>query len=187
MTGEWEDIALGDMLATYGFRQRVFFPTRNDKCVDNVFINFEPLGEQVTSAGRGLSDHAGIRYEVVLSGGHDSKELKTKVCRPITMEGKFTFHGIVGDTDWSFIDDSSMGAEGKFMMFYGVLRTAYLRSFPEKIYKMGRAGKVLPWFNNNLGFMRERLEFLSDLYKACPSPNLLLEKKNSSVSTTNTL
>lgn len=177
LTNERENIALTDMLATYGFSQKVFFPTRADRCVDNIFINFDPISERVQRGGTGLSDHEGVVYEVVLPGKHKFVKSHSKICRPMTMEGKFTFYNVVENLDWSFIGSDSFDTGCKFRLFCEKLKEAYLLSFPEKVYKISLTKNFMPWFNSDLGNMRERVQFLSDLYRAFPSPDLLKEKK----------
>lgn len=169
-----EATLLTNLFESYGLTKTVSSPTRNDACLDNIFVNMDRgtlcVAETVDPC---ISDHLAIS----LSWEHKSHVSGSKqriVYRPITELGLLTLYNSVEDVNWQFIDDQNMSCDKRFEEFiYTVVRACEF-SFPVKTRMVDRATEgtyELNWFNSELGGMRDWLHFFTRLHRT--DPNLI--------------
>nr|CAI5830366.1 unnamed protein product [Callosobruchus analis] len=153
-----------DFLSTYGLQQMITSNTRNNNCIDNIFVNFSIDTCEASVETKFCTDHLGQKIKFVppvLSPTRSSK----KVCRPITESGKLVFFHLVENLNWSFIQDTKLGCDKKFETFIDIIQNCLYEAFPEKtlLSKTDRSYEA-SWFNDDIRKMREQLYFLNSLY-----------------------
>nr|CAI5820478.1 unnamed protein product [Callosobruchus analis] len=75
--------AILDLLSTFGFQQMITENTRNDHCIDNIFINFNITSCIATVESKFCSDHLG--QKIIFQPPKTLPVSSAKiVCRPIT-------------------------------------------------------------------------------------------------------
>nr|CAI5851826.1 unnamed protein product [Callosobruchus analis] len=153
-----------DFLSTYGLQQMITSNTRNNNCIDNIFVNFSIDTCEASVETKFCTDHLGQKIKFVppvLSPTRSSK----KVCRPITESGKLVFFHLVEKLNWSFIQDTKLGCDKKFETFIDIIQNCLYEAFPEKtlLSKTDRSYEA-SWFNDDIRKMREQLYFLNSLY-----------------------
>lgn len=151
-----------DLLSSFGLGQTVREPTRGLACLDNIFAN--TLIEVCThgTVDVGVSDHWGqlVRFKFY----EYYNFLDKKTFRPITQHGQNSFYKLLSEETWNFVSDDKLDPSHKFEVFIQTLENAYTSSFPEKTYKYrSEQPTIIPWFNNNIKIMRDRLAFLREL------------------------
>lgn len=171
--------SLYNLFESFGLRPLVHFPTRNTSYLDNVFSNIPEQNVVVSSLELGLSDHLGI--VVNLKNLEQLTSCEYTVMRPITACGKYTFFRLLYDTDWSFLNDSS-NANSKFDTFLMHIVKIFNFIFPLKKVKFRKNSPKtnIVWYNNELGRLRDTLQFLSDdvkLHGSLESKKMLQETK----------
>ena len=170
-----ECASLIDLLSTYNFKQMITSNTRQNKCIDNIFINFTSNICSSLSIDLGISDHYGQFLNFQLGKMQKISKLR-KICRPITAQGKQIFFNNVENINWDFIDDANMNCNKKFELFTEEIKNAMINAFPEKsVLYDPNANYDSNWFNQNLREMRSKLMLLSDLYKQYKSDYLKRE------------
>nr|CAI5837035.1 unnamed protein product [Callosobruchus analis] len=123
--------AILDLLSTFGFQQMITENTRNDHCIDNIFINFNITSCIATVESKFCSDHLG--QKIIFQPPKTLPVSSAKiVCRPITEYGKFVFFNLVDKLNWDFIQDSSLNCDNKFELFIHKLQNCLHEAFPEK-------------------------------------------------------
>nr|CAI5857922.1 unnamed protein product [Callosobruchus analis] len=146
--------------------------TRNDHCIDNIFINFNITSCIATIESKFCSDHLGQKkiFQPPKTLPVSSAKI---VCRPITEYGKFVFFNLVDKLNWDFIQDSSLNCDNKFELFIHKLQNCLHEAFPEKNLPC-RPDMTYNsnWFHDELRGMREYLYFLNNLYKRSKSEYL---------------
>lgn len=176
-TGDDRATRLCDLLGTFNLEQTIFLPTRGDRCLDNIFINFNTELCKPRVIEVGLSDHRAQLLTFRAPSVVHAPCVK-KVCRPITCVGKFCFYNMVDNLTWDFIDDRGIGAGGKFEVFMQKVVECFLAAFPEKTYVSKTSLTYQQsWFSPGLREMRERLFFLSDLCNRFPNDQLLRRER----------
>lgn len=153
---------LCDLLGSFGLRQTVHEPTRGLACLDNIFANI--LVEVCThgAVDVGISDHRGQLVGFKFYEYYSF--LDSKTFRPITQHGQNSFYQLLSEETWSFVSDDELDPNQKFRKFIQTLENAYFSSFPEKTYRYrSDQPTIIPWFNNNLKIMRDKLAFLREL------------------------
>nr|CAI5831994.1 unnamed protein product [Callosobruchus analis] len=164
--------AILDLLSTFGFQQMITENTRNDHCIDNIFINFNITSCIATVESKFCSDHLG--QNIIFQPPKILPVSSAKiVCRPITEYGKFVFFNLVDKLNWDFIQDSSLNCDNKFELFIHKLQNCLHEAFPEKNLPC-RPDMTYNsnWFHDELRGMREYLYFLNNLYKHSKSEYL---------------
>lgn len=153
---------LCELMESFDLRQTVFQPTRQESCLDNVFVNSSVNVKLVSLIDVNVSDHLCQKIECEVEREIDDSTDVQRVFRPITQYGLFIFHNILCERTWDFLAQD-MEVESKCDMFMEVLENAYLQAFPEKIYKVRSDHLRISWFNNKLRAMRDHLAFLDEL------------------------
>ncbi|VEN59062.1 unnamed protein product [Callosobruchus maculatus] len=72
-----------DFLSTYGLQQMIISNTRNNNCIDNIFVNFNIATCEASVETKFCTDHLGQKIKFVPPGLLPTRSSK-KVCRPIT-------------------------------------------------------------------------------------------------------
>uniref|UniRef100_A0A1Y1M4P4 Reverse transcriptase domain-containing protein n=1 Tax=Photinus pyralis TaxID=7054 RepID=A0A1Y1M4P4_PHOPY len=164
-TSDNQAIYLTDWLSSYGLYPTIFKNTRNQNCLDNIFVNFDAgLNFNASVFDANISDHlAQTIYFATQSIKHKNN---LKICRPITTVGKSIMYSMLENMDWSFVDDICLPAEEKFKYFLNIFNDIFLFSFPTKALKESRLSSPMTnWFDDRLRNMRETLRLLNDNYK----------------------
>lgn len=163
-----EAVSLSDLFDTFNLKRMIFEPTRGNKCLDNIFINFDtkPCIPHVLDLR--MSDHSAQTLTFRPPQLVNAPKIR-KVCRPITQHGKFLFHNMLDSASWSFVDCGGMDINTKFNAFVNIFRDCFLLAFPEKTY-IAKSNFTYHqrWFGDGLREMREKLHFLYDLSKTLP-------------------
>lgn len=162
-------LVLRDLMQSFGFEFTIFDPTRNERCIDNIFINFSRWRNSLSCVSDpGLSDHGAVVISV--DKVPTVVELREyKLIQPITESGKVVFYNLVSGADWEFINSDRVGINEKFETFMSILSNALNVAFPLKnvCASGGIVGNdYLNWFSSDLKRQRETLRFLHDLYKS---------------------
>lgn len=164
-------LSLVNLFTSYGFLALNKSATRNDSCLDNIFINFSQSTCTTNTIDPRLSDHFGITLSI-----HDIKPQKSSQrvnFRPVTDTGLFQLNDYLKGCDWRFINDPSINIDDKFEIFLNIISSTLESVFPEKskIFTSGTANKI-HWFTDELRQMRESLNLLLDLHRMNPTSNL---------------
>jgi hypothetical protein len=141
---------LCDLLLSYELRPLVYFVTRKNSCLDNVFTNV--LSSLIVSPlCTHFSDHC------------NKADTKLKAIRSLTEQGRFNFFNLLSNVEWNFIE-SDTNANNTFHMFLNIIIYYLNLVFPIKTIRVNHNSKNLyiGWFNKELGKMRETLRLLSD-------------------------
>lgn len=168
---EAEDLC--SLMATYGLRQTVFFNTRLDACLDNVFTNFPDAKYSVGPLDTShLSDHIGVQFSFRSADRANihGKTLRINY-RPVSDLGLFRFYNTVELMDWSFVSDPLLDIETKFNLFFNELTEVIEICFPQKtrLISTGRRYVACGWFDESLAHMRERLRTLTGISRIDPA------------------
>lgn len=168
---------LCDLFNSYNLVKTVFFSTRGENCLDNVFINFDNNYCKTVKCVMPFSDHDAISSNFTFDAADKKDRLVTKSIRPFTLKGKLKFYQILSNTSWDFVKDISLGAENAFNMFLLILQAALDQSFPKKTVSNSSVGKITKknknrkWFNEKIVTMRNNLNVLHDYYLKHPTEN----------------
>lgn len=167
-----------DTMVSFGLKQTIFEPTRQEACLDNIFVSYDIDLYSVRVADMNVSDHRCQMVECEILGSEDNFVRSRKVCRPITQRGLNFFFDIIDGTSWDFIGENS-DADETFECFFGLLESAYLSAFPEKAYSV-RSDNAdnISWFNDELRSMRDHLNFLGALKSQYNNDEINQEFKN---------
>lgn len=163
-TAELETTQLCDMLNSFGLIQTIHEATREQACLDNVFLSpdVEVIATHVIDMD--VSDHKSQLVDFSINRDRERLRMAGKVCRPVTQRGLFVFHTVLDSVEWAFVQTNDVNVDQKFEMFMGILEGAYLKSFPEKTYRVrSDHSNNINWFNDDLRNMREHLRFLREL------------------------
>lgn len=121
-SGDRDANDLCNLMESYGLRQMVYFNTRNNACLDNIFTN---IGDSLCTVGSvdasHLSDHSGVSFCFQLPCADRDQALngKTRVnFRPITDFGLFQFYNTIERADWGFVSDPTLDIESRFNVFF---------------------------------------------------------------------
>ena len=168
-TGQREATYLCDLLETYGLQQTITEPTRDESCLDNIFINFNINTVIANNINLHLSDHLG-QVAYVETKINKNENFSKKSFRPITQQGLIEFYNYVETQSWDFIN-TNLDAITKFELFMDFIQGAYLQSFPIKTYKVKtNQPHKTNWFNDELKQKREHLSFLGEVAKQYNTP-----------------
>nr|CAI5870104.1 unnamed protein product [Callosobruchus analis] len=178
-TLEPEANQLCDTLESFGLKQTIYEPTREQACFDNVFVSsgMDVCASDVVDMH--ISDHKAQVVELCIKANKPKHKITKKVCRPIAQRGIIVFHDIIVTESWNFIKDKTIDAQQKFSHFMFVLENAYFKSFPLKTYQV-RSDNChnISWFNDELKSMREKLTLLRELDKQYNSIGIKQQYKN---------
>lgn len=156
-------IDLCNLMCTYGLKQTVFFETRHESCLDNIFTN---LGDSLYSTSpvgvSYLSDHQGVLFECDVQVATASGSGARVVTRPITDLGLFKYYGMIEATDWGFAGDRRVDVNQSFGRFLSILVDNFEECFPIKTKQRGN-GSSCSWFDGELRYMRDKLRALHDI------------------------
>ena len=160
-----------DVVNCFGFTYQISLNTRQNACIDNIFVNFEKVFDFTTNVLQmAASDHLAVDIKI---RNINKKCGHTQVCnyhRPITAIGTNNLYNILSDTDWSFAK-SVVGANEKCNKFLEILCDSYNVCFPVRKY-CDRSDRNVRWYDQNLNKMREHLRFLNDLYTISKLPEI---------------
>lgn len=106
-----EATILQNLLSSYGFKRKIFLPTRKKNCLDNIFINFDAQKEYANVLETTFSDHDAQVLHVSFTGY--SKEYVYKRVRPLTQVGFSILHEVLSERSWNFIDDFDGGGQSR--------------------------------------------------------------------------
>jgi hypothetical protein len=138
---------LCDLLLSYELRPLVYFVTRKNSCLDNVFTNVLSSLIIVSPLCTHFSDHLGI---IVTMPNHNCNkaDTKLKVIRSLTEQGRFNFFNLLSNVEWDFIE-SDTNANNKFHMFLNIIIYYLNLVFPIKTIRVNHNSKNLyiGWFN----------------------------------------
>lgn len=177
-TGQTEAVQLCDVLESHGFVQTITAPTRQQACLDNIFINFCKDSFLSDVVDLSVSDHLGQELELLLMRSQDRLLRERKVCRPLTQRGMLRFFNLVEASDWDFVS-GDLDINTKFSRVLKLLEGAYYESFPEKIYVVrSDQGLNISWFDDHLRAMRSHLQLLGELSRQHDHARIKLEYKN---------
>lgn len=168
--------ALCDLLATYGFQQRIHEPTRNQNTVDNIFLNFDPLNEKTSICKCAFSDHHGQLVSMDIPGKNVLKS--SRKVRPLTKRGFNVFHSILNNLKWDFIKDSNIKVNDVFNTFHQNFVDSYRISFPEREIRDGECSVRTHWYTEKLRNMKNDLDLVCELYDIFRTDNLKLMKSS---------
>lgn len=161
-TNEPATIQLCDMMVGFGMQQTIGVATRQNACIDNVFVSggMDVVHVEVTDLD--ISDHLGqiVSISVFVPTKCFSKVKKT--FRPLTQRGLHKFYNILSERSWEFIECVDMDSHSKWELFLNILHDFYIECFPEKQYTIRSDNNVI-WFNQGLRAMREHLKLLGDI------------------------
>lgn len=161
-----------NLLSMYGVDQTIFEPTRNRNCLDNVFTS---LKENYTSSviNNHISDHLGqlfsldvnteVEIEIVLNN--------CKVKEVLNDNSMREFKYYLNKESWGEIINLNDVNEG-FNTFLDTIEhyynIAFIKNCSKKYKKNNNVQrcKKVNWYNSELRGMRERLDFLYELYKS---------------------
>lgn len=170
-TKEKNVITLIDFFKSFDLAPTNFENTRGARSLDNVFTNLPVSCFRSQVVNPCLSDHAGICVTFRLP---IDPEIKRRVVyRPIGDAGLHNLNYMVGQVSWDFVSDSHLDINMKFKIFVDTVSAFIDAAFPEKtkIITEGKGVKV-NWFTGALRQRRETIEFLNDIYRKYPSPEL---------------
>lgn len=164
-----------DLFNSYGLSSIITKNTRGSACLDNIFTNVNDCEEYVFDVG--FSDHLAVGTGFI---GHSlvPMEVVSTVYRPITEDGLNVLTLLVQDVCWEFIDNENIGIDMKFEMFVTLIKNCMDLAFPEKKYKHRKHDPIVPWFNENLKHIRDRLKFYNELVRSYNNPALKLLCRN---------
>lgn len=168
--------SLCDLLQSYGFAQTIFSCTRNNNCLDNIFVNRVVTEFESKTMNAYISDHLGIVFEAKLAGCVGSNTISNTVCRPITEIGCFRFHQLFSNVNFDQLLCSDMNAESKYNSFFEKVMEIFEISFPEKILKNKERDAHISWFSPELKRMRQSLATLYDLYSVHKTAELRVQR-----------
>lgn len=117
-TSENNALDLVNNFATFDMAQVVHFETRQNACIDNIFVDLD-LSQCVSTPIDlvHLSDHRGIMLECCLDRIVGNNKCSVSF-RPITDWGLFQFYNTIELVDWSFVSNSDLDINDKFDMFF---------------------------------------------------------------------
>lgn len=170
-TSDKKWLALRDLMMSYGFKVTIFDPTRGDRCLDNIFINFDTkrhYNSRVTDPA--LSDHGAVNINVEILEAADGLR-RLHISQPITETGKVRFFHLVEQLEWSFVNNCALNIHEKFERLLAILARALDEAFPTRRNYRTREDtrNYLRWYDGNLRRQREHLRFLDDLRKDFPN------------------
>nr|CAI5848024.1 unnamed protein product [Callosobruchus analis] len=130
--------------------------TRNNHCIDNIFLNINTESCKVRIISEFMSDHLDqlLNYRATV-------ETVLKECRPITEHGKLNLFKLVEDINWNFIHDETLDRNEKFEMFINKIQSCLHKAFPTKMLPT-RSNLPLSasWMNHELKEIRNQLYFV---------------------------
>ena len=161
-----------DLFASYGYGATVSGPTRQNNCLDNIFINFGIEKYKTLVVDSGLSDHRAQSITVPIDVIGRS-EYTTVVTRPLTEIGYIRFFQYFSSYTWDFLCDSDMGVSDKYGVFLRRVLAAFHGSFQTKESAVRKCDNGLLWYSNSLRSMRDSYLFMHDLYSRYKTDDLL--------------
>lgn len=177
-TKEKDEMALCDLLTSYGFKQMIYAGTRNDKCLDNIFVNFQTDAADASVVDTNLSDHLAQQIDIPVIKQNNNNTIK-KTFRPMTQDGKNMFFSILENASWDFISDPRINTNTVANIFTNIIKEAYELAFPKKKTIVSDQLNVnQKWFNKELSDMRDHLNLLSEIARKYPTAgNIHLKKE----------
>lgn len=161
-TDEPTALQLCDAMAEFGLLQCVSVATRQNACLDNVFVSAGIDVGRVELEDLEMSDHLGQIVSMSLPLPDKGLNRVSQKFRPITQRGLFIFYNSLSAMSWDFIESNNLGTNDKWEKFVATLDEAYINSFPEKKYTM-RSENNIGWFGPELREMREHLRLLGEI------------------------
>lgn len=159
-----------NLLTSFGFKQKIFQPTRNNNCLDNIFTNFDAQDEYADVIPTAFSDHDAQILSARIP--NKLKPYKYIKLRPLTAEGFFEMHGALQRRDWGFIYDNTLGFEARFSMFHQNIVEDFVMSFPEKKLRVQDTRADIGWFTREIRDIRENLLLINSMYQYYASSDL---------------
>lgn len=161
-TNEPNTVQLCDTMAGYGMKETINVATRQEACLDNVFVGGDVDVCSFEVMDLDMSDHMGQIVNILLSYNNNKFSQNKQKFRPITQRGLFLFYSKLSDVVWDFIDCVNLDVDSKCERFVNIMNETYLECFPEKQYVV-TSNNVIGWFNQGLREMREYLGLLGDI------------------------
>ena len=167
---------LMDFIAGYGLSSLFTTPTRQQNCLDNIFINFD-FPTKLETVDMLFSDHLGVVAEMELPKFNEIPV--TRVIRPVTSRALFDFYNLVQSASFGFAGDSSLLAASKMRCFVETLQRLAVLGFPTKTIRGGKGRDLkINWFNGDVRRARSSLQLVCEAYRQSPTPHLLLERND---------
>lgn len=167
-------LELCSVFESYSLFRQVYFNTRLNACLDNIFIDFQTTSAEVYKydlRGQFLSDHDAIVLAVVIPSGTSKNKHRVNY-RPVNSTGLFNLYREVEEVDWGFISHVDIGVGEKFQRFIDVICEAIETNLPIKSRIVGvcdSTGHDIKWFSAELDAMREKLKLLVRLHRENPA------------------
>lgn len=165
-----------DLLRSFGFTQTIHTGTRNNNCIDNIFINFNTDNYTAFVDDLNFSDHYGQILRFPFENPVQSSNVLT--CRPTTELGKLNFFNIISNTDWFLVISDSSSFPDRFSMFHNHVVNSFKSAFPIRNIKFQKPISQNNWYNEELRSMRETMRYLGDMYKKYQTDYLKTAFKN---------
>ena len=161
-TKEPNTLQFCDAMAGFGMQQTINVATRQESCLDNVFVSGNMDVQRAEVIDLDISDHLGQIVDIAVCCNNDNFFQNKSKFRPVTQQGLFTFYNKLSTKSWDFVDCVDLDADSKCERFVNILNEAFLESFPEKQYVM-RTDNDIGWFTQELRTMREHLGLLGEI------------------------
>lgn len=158
-----------DFFGTFNLTPSVFFNTRGNNRLDNIFHNFKD-DSLTTSKISGLSDHSGILFSIPLVKPVCEPHASPKTYRLFNSSNRLSFFNELESIDWDHIKLLSNGNEA-FNEFFKLFMTAFESNFPliSRHFSTKNKSSQVKWFDDQIRFMREQYDVLVKDYNNCPN------------------
>ena len=159
---------LRNFMTEFGLHSNFCEPTRFENCLDNIFLD---VGERSWSnvIDFSFSDHRGVQTNI-----YDVSKERTPasvLCiRPTTARGLDDFYRLVRNVDFGSIIDEGVSLGEAVDRFVSSVSELALEAFPTRVVGCGRNNPLrIAWYSPELGRMRDRLRFFSDIFQTTRS------------------
>lgn len=153
-----------EVFQSYGLKQTIYEPTRNNNCIDNIFVRYSGSSSffpKILTVE--FSDHKAQCINIPRPLALTNYITKNRY-RPLTQVGFCMMHNILSEQDWSFIYDDSLSPNDCFDAFHNRFIEIFLESFPEVDLKTRTSDSGVKWFSGNMVAMREKVRLYNDMY-----------------------
>lgn len=168
-------LELVDLIKSFNLRITVDAYTRVTKntksCIDNVITNTEENNINVTIVQPHLGDHHGLLIEQSYEEKND--QIIKKMARPMTKKGYEKFIEIIGNIDWTEINNV-IDVRSAYTKFHYTITSYINECFPEKLIAIKEFNT---WYDNNLKNIKKKLDLIYKLKSETRSDQLENEYK----------
>jgi len=165
-----------NFFSSFGFNFKNKDPTRLERCLDNVFINFTNDLLHCEVVQNTFSDHSALIFGYKSQKGKIKKTMK--IIRPVTSTGISLINNILLSVDWSLLKDPNIDLNCRWKSFVDTIAGLSCECFPQKKVLAGpKVKNHTNWFSEDLKKMRDHLSLLNDLYHTSKNSAFLSQKK----------